>query len=177
MSRPFLIAAVILSAASAPLAGSDPAMARPKVVGVQPAPVSVDVSRLRAFGLGPTADLIASAIGDELRGYAVRGGRLVVRVTGFSMNAYAGTEAGSGGGGGGGGGGSGGAGGGGAGENDYIEGEALVLGAGGEILSRQPIVFALPSNSGGPSYLPGSEQRRVIAISRDFARWVRRDLG
>ncbi len=174
-TRRLCLVAALLSAA--PVAGASRPEARPasgQPTAAEPASqVSVDVSRLRALGLGPTADLVGQSVADELRDVARPGGRVVVRMIALSMNSYAGTE----GGGGGGGGGDGGGGGGGAGENDYMEGEVLLVGPAGEILRRDPIVMSLPSNSGGPYYLEGSERRRVIELSRNFARWVRRALA
>jgi hypothetical protein len=61
--------------------------------------------------------------------------------------------------------------------NDFLEGEALLLGPAGEVLSRRRQVLALPSSSGGPYYLPGSETRRVINLARTFADWIKRDLA
>ena len=151
-----------------PAADARPASVRPAASSA----VSVDVSRLRALGLGPTADIVGQVLADEIGAAAGSDGRIVVRVTGLSMNSFAGAE-----GGGGGGGGDGGGGGGGAGENDYMEGEVLLLGPGGAILRRNPIVMSLPSSSGGAYYRADAERQRVIELSRNFARWARRELG
>lgn len=158
-----------LALAAAPLAGSLPASARaaPRVAAVG-APIVVDVARLRALGLGPTADLVERTIASELRDHALpAGGRLVVRVTGLSMSSYAGSDTGGGGS----------AGNGGATNNDYMEGEALIVGPRGEIVSRYPLVTNQPSSTGGAYYLPGAEQRRIIALSRNFVLWIERQLG
>lgn len=139
----------------------------------------VDVDRLLALSLGPTAELVRSAMTAELQSvFAGRlgGQRLVVRLTGLSLGAYVGGGGGSGGGGTGGGGGGGGRGGGG-GETDYLEGEALLLGPSGEILARYPQLLALPSSSGGAWYQPGNEQLRVVILARYYAQWLRRSIG
>lgn len=165
MVRPFVLAAALALALPALVAPSD---ARPRQQAAAPG-VTVDVSRLRALGLGPTADLLQAALADELvRSGGPAGGRLVVRITGLSLNAYAGSN---GDGGGGGGGGSGG----GSGTNfDYLEGEILVVGPGGEVVSRRPQVSALNASSGGAYFLPDAERNRVVALAQHFAGWVKR---
>lgn len=126
--------------------------------------VSVDVAPLRAQGVGPFADLLRSALQAELAlAFADRmgpGPRLVVRITGLSMPAYAGGGvsrfgfSGT--------------------PNDYLDGEALVLGPRGQILVRHPQLSALPANSGGAWYDPASEGRRVQALAAHYAGWLRR---
>lgn len=130
---------------------------------------SVDVSHLRAIGLGEMADLVGATVAAGLRDLGTQPGqRVVVRLTGLSLVSYAGAD------GGGGGGGNGGGGGGSGGNYDYLEGEILTLGPNGEVLSRHPQTASLSASSGGPSYLEGFEQRRAIALSQAFAAWVRR---
>jgi hypothetical protein len=130
--------------------------------------VVVDVSHLRAIGASRTADLVQAAMTEEARRvFADRTGpgpRLVIRVTAVSMRSWAG-------------GGEGGFPGGGGIGNDFIEGEALVLGPRHEILARHPQLFAHPANSGGAWYDPDNEGRRVVLLSRYFAQWLRRSLG
>src|SRR4051812_7768148 len=92
--------------------------------------VVVDASVLRSRDIGPTTDLLQQVLTAELRKeFAGRlgglGPRLLVRITGVSLNAYAGSGGrrwglGSGT------------------NNDYLEGEALVVGRRGEILARYP---------------------------------------
>lgn len=169
-SRPFTALAVLAVLAGASSLSPEPAAARQRASAVRTAPgdVSVDVSRLRALGLGPTAEVLGAAVAEALRGgESVGGGRIVVRLTALSLNAYAGSN------GGGGGGGSGGSSGSGS-DYDYLEGEVLVLGPGGEILSQRPQVAALPANSGGAYYMRDAERRRVVAIGQHFAAWARR---
>lgn len=132
--------------------------------------IAVDVGPLLGAGLGPYAEYIRRALTVEterafadLRG---PGPKLVVRITGVSMNAYVGSSGGSRGGRGSTGG-----------DNDYLEGEALFVGPRGEILSRHRQLSALPASSGGAWYDPASEQRRVVALAEHYAQWLRRDLG
>lgn len=127
--------------------------------------ILVDVGPLRAKGLGPYADAVRAAMQAELsRAYADRlgrhGPRLVVRIDAISLRSYAGREGGRWFGGGT--------------QNDYLEGEALVVGPGGEVLIRHPQLSALPSNSGGAWYDPDSERRRLAALAAHFAGWLRR---
>lgn len=157
-----------LAAASAALLMSVTvsAEARPRRVAAAVAPVAVDVSRLRELGLGATADLIQATVAHELAALGGQG-RVSVRVTGLSMNNYAGSDSGSGGGASGSSGSSGS-------NNDYLEGDVFVIGPGGQILSQKHQVVATPASSGGAYYLPGAEQRRVESVSRVFAAWATR---
>ncbi len=129
--------------------------------------ILVDVGPLYAKGLGPFAAFVRAALQAELaKAFADRLGggrgapRLVVRIDGISMPAYVGREGGR-------------SFGGGI-SNDYLEGEALVIAANGQILTRHPQLSALPSNSGGAWYDERSEQRRVVAIAAHYAGWLRR---
>lgn len=158
--------ALILISAGLPAVVPLSALARPRAVTAAPAGIAVDVSRLRALGLGPVADLVQVSLAREL---AASGARVAVRITGLSMNSYVGSGSGAGGGGGGSG-----AAGGGGGDYDYLEGDVLTLGPRGEIVSQRHQVVSSPASSGGAYYLPGAEQRRVEAISRAFADWARR---
>jgi hypothetical protein len=147
--------------------------------GIAPAPaqdfgrlggVSVDVRPLQAYARGPQTQALRADLTEALqRSFAdrlVRGGpTLVVRVNGLSLTPYAGGE----------GFGRGGSlGGGGA--TDYLDGEALLVGRGGEILARHPQLSALPASSGGAWYDPASERRRVAALAEHYAQWLRRRL-
>lgn len=127
---------------------------------------AVDVSPLKAKGLGPFADLIAAATLDELRRSFAdrvdpRGPRLVVRLTGVFL-----TSSPDGGGGdrwwrGGGGG------------TDSLEGEALAVGRRGEIIARHPQLAVLQVNR---SILDPDEQGRAVAVSQHYVRWLRRRI-
>lgn len=136
--------------------------------------VAVDVGPLLAKGLGRYAEFIRTALLSETRQafsdlLGGPGPRLVVRITGVYLSGYVGGSDSSGrGSGGGGGGGS---------NNDYLEGEALIVGPRGEVLSRHPQLSAVPASSGGAWYTPGFEERRTAELARHYALWLRRDLG
>ncbi|KAB0267101.1 hypothetical protein [Microvirga brassicacearum] len=129
--------------------------------------LSVDVSVLKAKGLGPFADLVAAATLDELRrsfGDRIdpRGPRLVVRITGVVLTAFpdGGGERWWGGGPGGGG-------------TDSVSGEALAIGPRGEVIARHPQLAVLDVRT---SALTPNEQGRAVAVARHYVRWLRRDL-
>lgn len=129
---------------------------------------AVDVSVLKAKGLGPFADLIAAATLDQLRvsfGDRIdpRGPRLVVRLTGLVQTAFpgGGGEHWRNGGGGGGGG------------TDSLEGEALAVGRKGEILARHPQLAVLQVNR---SILDPDEPGRAVELAHNYVLWLRRQL-
>ena len=131
--------------------------------------IRVDVGPLMAQGGGPQAqalraDLLAALtteFSDRLGG---RGPTLVVRISGLTLNPYVGSEGG-------------GRNGFGVGsQSDYLDGEALLVGRRGEVIARHPQLSALPASSGGAWYDPDSERRRVTAIARHYAGWLRRAL-
>ncbi|KMO43171.1 hypothetical protein VQ02_00685 [Methylobacterium variabile] len=131
--------------------------------------IRVDVGPLLARGLGGYAEGVRGELQAALaRTFADRVGGpgpiLVVRVTGVSLNPYAGSETRFGGGGN-------------ATNSDYLEGEALVVGRGGEVLLRHPQLSATPASSGGAWYDPASERRRVSYIAEHYAAWLKRGLG
>ncbi|MDJ1159231.1 hypothetical protein QNA08_13405 [Chelatococcus sp. SYSU_G07232] len=134
--------------------------------------IAVDVSALRVQGLGPWADLVAESLDDSLRrefvGRIAPGARgapmLVARINGMSLPAYVGS-----------GGGPRFNGSGGNGTNDYLDGELLVVTAGGrQVLERKPILSAVPAASAGAWYQPDIDRQRVLALTRHFAGWARR---
>ena len=133
--------------------------------------IVVDVAELRARGLGAYADFVQAALLAEARRlFADRlggGPALVIRITGISLNSYAGSGVG----------GRSSGGRGGAGDNDYLEGEALIVGPGRQILARHPQLSALPASTGGSPYDPLSEQKRTAALAYHFAWWLRRTLA
>lgn len=133
----------------------------------QPA-IVVDVSALRARGLPVEADIIQQTIAREIARNGPRG-RVHVRITSLSLSAFVGGM-------GSGGGHRGSAGGGGSG-SDYLEGDFQVLGPSGEVLAGRPLLVTAPASSGGAWYLPGVDQRRIEAIARNFAGWVRQYGG
>jgi hypothetical protein len=135
--------------------------------------VAVDVGPLRARGLGDYAEFVRQALLAALRGAFVDrlggpGPALVVRVTGLSLNSYAGSGQGTSGRGRSLGGGT---------DNDYLEGEALIVGPRGAVLARHPQLSVVPASSGGAWYDPQSERRRVVALAQHYAGWLRRSLG
>ena len=129
--------------------------------------VAVDIEILRARGAGPLGELLRAALLQETRrAFADRlggpGPTLVVRITSLWLNPYAGGGSGRRGGGGG--------------ENDYLDGEALIVGRRGEIFARYPQLSALPASSGGAWYDPESERRRIIALAQHYGWWLRRTI-
>lgn len=128
---------------------------------------AVDVSVLRAKGVGPFADLLAAATLDELRRAFAdridpRGPRLLVRLTGVFLTSSP-------------------DGGGGdrwfrdgsSGSTDSLEGEALALGPRGEILARHPQLAARAVNT---SILTPNEPGRAIALAQFYVQWLRRRI-
>lgn len=133
--------------------------------------VVVDITPLYAKGLDAYADVIRGALTTELqRAFADRiggtGPRLVVRITGVSLNAYAGSST---------------VGGrgrsfGGGTDNDYLEGEALIVGPRGEVLGRHPQLSSTPASMGGAWDDPSSEQKRTAFLAYHYAAWLRRQI-
>ena len=62
-------------------------------------------------------------------------------------------------------------------QNDYLEGEGVVVGAGGNVLSRVPILSALSPSYSGSAYIENIDDRRVSNIGWHFASWVKRKLS
>ncbi|KMO17382.1 hypothetical protein [Methylobacterium platani] len=158
-----LIAAALLAVAAPALAQDATLPPATRFSGIQ-----VDVRPLLARGLGPYAETVRAELQAALaRSFADRVGGpgpvLVVRVTGVSLNPYAGSETRLGGGN--------------ATNTDYLEGEALVVDRVGTVLLRHPQLSATNASSGGAWYDPASEQRRVTYIAGHYAQWLRRGLG
>jgi hypothetical protein len=129
---------------------------------------SVDVSILKAKGLGPFADLVGAAALDELqRSFAdrvdPRGPRLVLRLTSVVLTSS--PDGGSGFRGRGGGGGNSG--------HDAVEGEALAVGRRGEVLASHPMLAVRDVNT---SILTPNEQGRAVAVAQHYVRWLRRQI-
>jgi hypothetical protein len=127
---------------------------------------TVDVSVLKAKGLGPFADLVGAAALDELRRSFAdridpRGPRLVLRLTTVFLTSSP----------------DGGRGhwrrGGGGGGHDSVEGEALAVGRRGEILAQHPMLAVLDVNT---SPLTPNEQGRAVAVAQHYVRWLRRQI-
>jgi hypothetical protein len=120
--------------------------------------------------LEPYAEFVRDSLGAELRrAFADRmgpGPRLLVRVTGVSLNAYAGSGQGLGRSGKGGGGGS----------TDYLEGDALALDSRGQIIGLHHQVSATPASHGGAWYDRDSERKRTAFLAQHYAQWLRRQI-
>ncbi|KMO39846.1 hypothetical protein VQ03_15130 [Methylobacterium tarhaniae] len=160
-----LIAAALLAAAL-PASAQDGTLPP----GTRFSGIQVDVRPLLATGLNVYAERVRAELQAALtRTFADRVGGpgpvLVVRVTGLSLNPYAGSETRDG------------RGGGNATNTDYLEGEALVVDRRGTVLLRHPQLSATNASSGGAWYDPASERRRVTYIAGHYAQWLRRGLG
>lgn len=128
---------------------------------------SVDVSALKAKGLGPFADLVGAAALDELqRSFAdrvdPRGPRLVLRLTSVFLTSSPDNSSGYKG-----------RGGGGNSGHDAVEGEALAVGRKGEILASHPMLAVRDVNT---SILTPNEQGRAVAVAQHYVRWLRRQI-
>ncbi len=152
LSRRALVAALL---AAAPAAKAEPVPA----IGS----IAVDVGHLKAIGVGPLADLVKTAMADELRRLFAdriepgRGVALVVRVTALHITAFANDGQGRRGG-----------------LSDSIDGEALLVGRRGEILFRLPQHAALTAH--GTWYDPKDSERRTDRVARFYAQWLRQRL-
>jgi len=128
---------------------------------------SVDVSALKAQGLGPFADLVGAAALDELhRSFAdridPRGPRLVLRLTSVFLTSSPDNSSGYRG-----------RGGGGNSGHDAVEGEAMAVGRRGEILASHPMLAVRDVNT---SILTPNEQGRAVMIAQHYVRWLRREI-
>ncbi|MGV7030395.1 hypothetical protein [Methylobacterium symbioticum] len=128
--------------------------------------VRVDVRPLLARSAGLEAAALHADLTEALRRtfrdrIGGPGPILVVRITALSLREYVGSSSRSFGGGM---------------QNDYLEGEALLVDRRGAVLGRHTQLTATPSSFGGAWYEPGSERRRVAAIAEIYAQWLRRDL-
>ena len=61
-------------------------------------------------------------------------------------------------------------------QNDYMEGDALLVAAKGQVLGRHHQLTATPSSYGGAWYAPDFEERRLAAIADIYAQWLAREL-
>lgn len=127
--------------------------------------VRVDVRPLLAKGSGIQAEALAADLTTALRSafagrIGERGPGLVVVISSLSLRPYVGGE----------------------GrlvgnlQNDYLEGEALLIGARGQVLGRHRQLTATPSSYGGAWYAPDFEARRSASIADIYARWLAREL-
>ena len=113
-------------------------------------------------GIAAALSVLVLLVGGLL-GHLGRGSRDAL-VRGFSLRPYAGGNN------------SGRSGFGGGSQNDYLDGEALLVARDGAILGRHPQLTATPSSFGGAWYDPQSERRRVTAIADIYADWLVRNL-
>ena len=125
---------------------------------------AVDVSVLKAKGLGPYADFVGDVALDEVRrSFADRidpqGPRLVVRLTSVTLTAFPG--------------GSGGPTWRGGGGHDAVEGAALAVGRRGEVFAQHPMLAVLDAHA---SATTPNEQGRTIAVTQHWVRWLRRQI-
>lgn len=135
--------------------------------------ITVDTAPLAALGARRDAAMIKQLLQRALpAAFAgrVTGARnaptLVVRITALSLASFTGDSGGGGGGGGGG-----------TVSTDYLEGEALVVPAGGRVaVQRVPMLSAVPSASAGAWYTPDNEARRIAYITAHFAGWLARKV-
>ncbi len=156
-----------LSGAPAAAQGFGPE-AGPPITAARFSDVRVDVRPLLARGGGLQAEALRADLTEALRrNFADRiggsGPGLVVRITGLSLRDYVGGSSGRGGFGGGM-------------QNDYLEGEALLVDRRGAVLGRHPQLAAVPSSYGGAWYEPGAERRRLAGLADIYAQWLRRAL-
>lgn len=129
--------------------------------------IRVDTSPLAAAGLGRYSDRVAAAMRAALLqayGGGLRGGQtLTVRIDHVQMAAFAGAIVEDDGGG--------------TAMHDYMQGEGILRGARGEVLGAYPILASLDASSGGAWYAPDNEEKRLAALSVQFASWMRRYTG
>jgi hypothetical protein len=122
--------------------------------------IEVDVNRLLAMGLGVYAETVRgdleAALQAEYAGGLPPGRTLLVRINGVSLNSYVGGYSL------------------GFGNNDYLDGVAILIGPNGEELATQKILAVTPADSGGPWYVHGAERRRTAYLSTVFASWTHR---
>ena len=126
--------------------------------------VRVDTS---ALGASSTARDLKSSLESRLQYYfanELHGDRnapmLVVRLTAVTIQSAPPQSSGFGGNGG---------------ETNYLDGEALVVGRGGVILQRRPLLTALNGDQGG-WYLPDFEKRKAASLANSYAYWLKRQL-
>lgn len=134
--------------------------------GLRISAIRVDVAPLVQQGWGANAGRVQARLTQELRtAFADKldpraGATLRMRVTGVTLSTFVDNSTGGFMGGG---------------SSDSMETETVVL-VGGVEQARYPMLSALPSNSAGPWYLPGIDQRRLDALASHHAAWLRRTI-
>jgi hypothetical protein len=127
------------------------------------ASVDVDVSPLRARGLGEFADLIRDSVQRELRRHyptAQSGARLVVSLESIMLVGdpigdsdsfgFGGIE-----------------------PTDSLTGTAYLIGRDGSVIETYPLTASSPARRAGPPHLP-LERERAQILGQVFAQWVAR---
>lgn len=147
-------------------------VAAPDTARAQPAAaiddIRIDVSPLRAKGVGNYADILRAALGEALEARlagrrAADGADLTIVLDTFLMTAY------------------------GAGEIDPEGGDlggmtvdelggTVVLERGGRVIAREPLRVVAPPARSGPWYTPGFEERRAVTLAGVYADWLARRL-
>jgi hypothetical protein len=149
-----LTIALIFGLASAPGAY---AQDRPAVGSVE-----VDVSQLRAKGLGGFADMIGEAVRRELLAYypaGRQGARLVVSLESVFLTGSPGIDRGA------------------FGvfdsfaSHDSLSGINYLVGRDGQVLETYPLNVSSPAAAAGPPHLP-LERERAMALGQLYAQWL-----
>lgn len=156
-----------MGAAATMIAG--PALARAKTRSALPSRggVRVDASGIAAKGLPNYARAVEAQLVHAFASLALQlppGVTLLVHVTEAQLVSYAGGDfgplrMGE------------------YGESDTMTGSGTLVGPSGAVIATYPLLATLPAGSSGAWYLPDNEQRRLGAISLQFARWMAKGLG
>lgn len=125
--------------------------------------VEVDVSELRARGLGEFADLIGESVRRELRRHYPSGGpgaRLVVSLESIMLVGdpmgdrdsfgFGGVE-----------------------PTDFLSGTNYLVGRDGRVIESYPLTASSPARRAGPTHLP-LERERAVILGQVYAQWVAR---
>lgn len=123
--------------------------------------IEVDVSELRAKGLGGFADMIGDAVRRELQAYYPsdrQGARLVVSLESLFLTGAPGIESGFG-------------------RfdsfapQDSLSGVNYLVDRDGRVIDTYPLNVSSPAASAGPSHLP-LERERAIILGQTYAQWL-----
>lgn len=124
--------------------------------------IEVDVSALRAKGIGVFADLVGNEVRRELQAYfpTERGGvRLVVQLETLFLTGSPGGDGADGFGG--------------FLANDSLGGTNLLVGPDGRVIERYPLNVISPATRAGPTSLP-LERERAAILAQVYAQWLAR---
>jgi len=151
-----LLLAIALMFVLAPVGSNNAAaQGRPAVGSIE-----VDVSALRAKGVGAFAELIGNEVRRELQAYYPpgRGGpRLVVSLDTLFLTGSPGGDGSDGFGG--------------FLSNDSLGGTNLLIGSDGRVIESYPLNITSPADRAGPSSLP-LERERATILAQIYAQWV-----